>query len=182
MQAFLALAIVIYTATQLTNQDISWTDVTAGTLDNKLTGSSACLLGNPDATDAISSAYVQDFNITTNNCLMLEILGGVTIGVGILLSIVQCYTCHLCGLGGLLDGAFAFCAACCWLAASLLVNTARNDLNGVQPPYNDGFNNRRDIIYVMCWVETALLIVSFLAALFKCCCCCGGGGGKGYDI
>ena len=44
------------------------------------------------------------YTFTSSNCLMLQILSGLTIGVGLVIGIIQCYTWYvsLCrrGLGG----------------------------------------------------------------------------------
>ena len=112
---------------------------------------------------------------------MLEILGGCTIALGILLTLLQCLTCNFCGLGGILDGIFALAGGAVWLAAAILVQDARNDLNGASP--NDTYNSRRNTIAAMVWVEFILFALIFICALLKCCCCCcrGGKGDKEVD-
>jgi len=179
LQGILALVIVVYTAVNLSNVSV---DYNSGFEVYE----ASCLLGNPPAnlTVDLPGDYSIDFNISTSNCLMLEILGGCTIGLGIVLGLLQCYTCHFCGLGGLVDGLFAVAGVVTWVVASILVGQARSDLNAIPPPLNDGFNSRRDVIYYMCWVEVGFFGVCCICSLLKCCCCCCGGGGyrDGKDV
>mmetsp|Transcript_1533 Transcript_1533/g.5013 ORF Transcript_1533/g.5013 Transcript_1533/m.5013 type:complete len:204 (-) Transcript_1533:1685-2296(-) len=106
--SLLALIILIFVSIKLT--DISF---------NGLNYDFECLLGtNTDR-----------YTFTSSNCLMLQILSGLTIGVGLVIGIIQCYTCNLCGVGGVLDGLFALCGAGAWGYAAGILQTAV-DSNG----------------------------------------------------
>ena len=174
--SLLALIIVIYVSIKLT-------DVTFDGVNFEF----YCLLGTNDNLYTFSS----------NNCLMLQILSGLTIGVGLVIGIIQCYTCNLCGLGGILDGLFSLCGAGAWGYAAGVINTAVNSNGelraqyeaGVSLPgptnllnrlnlslnqtfFNDDYNsviNQRDATRIMCWIEFGLFCFLLFASLLKCC-------------
>lgn len=171
--SLLALIIVIYVSIKLT-------DVTFDGVNFEF----YCLLGTNDNLYTFSS----------NNCLMLQILSGLTIGVGLVIGIIQCYTCNLCGLGGILDGLFSLCGAGAWGYAAGVINTAVNSNGELRAQYeagvslpgptdllnlrlnqtllNDDYNsviNQRDATRIMCWIEFGLFCFLLFASLLKCC-------------
>jgi hypothetical protein len=170
--SLLALIIVIYVSIKLV--DISFDGV-----DYEF----YCLLGTNENLYTFSS----------NNCLMLQILSGLTIGVGLLVGIIQCYTCNLCGLGGILDGIFSLLGAGSWGYAAGVINTAVNSNGELRTKYesgvslpgpanllqnvdvsllNDDYNsvvNQRDATRIMCWIEFGLFCFLLFASLLKCC-------------
>ena len=81
--SLLALFLVIWVSIKLT--DISF---------NGLDYEFQCLLGTNE----------NRYTFTSNNCLMLQILSGLTIGVGFVIGIMQCFTCNLCGARDPRDG------------------------------------------------------------------------------
>ena len=77
--SLLALVILIYVSIKLT-------DITFDGLNYDF----QCLLGtNTDR-----------YTFTSSNCLMLQILSGLTIGVGLVIGIIQCYTWYVSVVGG----------------------------------------------------------------------------------
>ena len=122
-----------------------------------------CFLGTNDYSLSLSS----------NNCIFLQILGGLTIGVGLLIAIIQCYTCNLCGLGGLLDGLFALAGSAAWGAASAVITEALNGSNlpggDLNPSDISNLNHYRSVTQIMCWVEFGLFCFVLLSCLLKCC-------------
>ena len=170
--SLLALIIVIYVSIKLV--DISFDGV-----DYEF----YCLLGNNENL----------YTFSYNNCLMLQILSGLTIGVGLLVGIIQCYTCNLCGLGGILDGIFSLLGAGSWGYAAGVINTAVNSNGELRTKYesgvslpgpanllqnvdvsllNDDYNsvvNQRDATRIMCWIEFGLFCFLLFASLLKCC-------------
>jgi hypothetical protein len=171
--SLLALIIVIFVSIKLT-------DVTFDGFDYNF----ECLLG--------TNTSVNTF--TSNNCLMLQILSGLTIGLGLLIGIIQCYTCNLCGLGGILDGIFALCGAGAWGYAGGVLQTAIDSngnlreeyretggLSSVVNPSLDNINpeeltddydttlNQRRAVSIMTWIEFGFFCFLVLASLFKCC-------------
>jgi hypothetical protein len=170
--SLLALIIVIFVSIKLT--DISF---------NGVNYEFTCLLGT----------NVDGNTFNSNNCIMLQILSGLTIGVGLIIGIIQCYTCNLCGLGGLLDGAFALCGAGAWGYAGGVIQSAvdsngnlRNEyestgqlsinnpsLAGVNPSsFTDEYDtvlSQRRAASIMCWVEFGLFCFLVIASVLKCC-------------
>ena len=204
----LALVILIYTATQLSNVTVN---VLAGlpssnsTLPGLITNTtsffasldnatnyypqqSSCALGVPTnitenwftfGVDNQTLSYNVS-SIASTNCLLVEGLSGATIAVALILGLLQCYTCHFCGLGGILDFAFAFAGSIAWGVTAGIINTATNNINnsGNDPNNNDS----RFAVTIMCWVEFGFFLVLVLASCLKCCVCCGRTVDKGFDI
>lgn len=126
---------------------------------------------------------------TSNNCLMLQILGGLTIGLGLLIGIIQCYTCNLCGLGGILDGIFSLCGTGAWGYAAGVINHAVDSNGQLRSEYDQGnldvssvtydvsqvssdidtTNNQRNATRIMCWIEFGFFCFLLLASVLKCC-------------
>jgi len=113
---------------------------------------------------------------------MLQILGGLTIGLGIVIGIIQCYTCYLCGLGGLLDGLFGLAGAAVWGAAAGIIESAVESDGSLADAASDkvpepgvladnvsSLNSERDAVRIMCWVEFGLFCFLVFASLLKCC-------------
>jgi hypothetical protein len=171
--SLLALIIIIFVSIKLT--DVSF---------NGVNYDFQCLLG----TNTGLSTF------TSNNCIMLQILSGLTIGVGLLIGIIQCYTCNLCGLGGILDGLFSLCGAGAWGYAAGVINHAVNSNGQLREEYNQGtlnttaidnvisssqiglvsteadtVNNQRNATRIMCWIEFGLFCFILFASLMKCC-------------
>lgn len=168
MQSLLALAIVIYTAVKLSDVNVDLGGVFGS--ENTLS-EGFCALGT-DGSIATPGDGVPDFStasIASSNCLFLEILGGITIAIGIIIGIIQCFTCNICGLGGILDLIFAILGSAAWLAAAIIVTNVYNDNKNTTIPENAAYNDNRQVIMIMCWVEFALFATIVLAAFMKCC-------------
>lgn len=175
MQSGLALAITVYTAIKLV--DVSWNPLlipSEGADFNNLTSTSFCALGKESTNFTIGDYSFDTASISNNNCLFLQILGGCTIGLGIVIGIIQCYTCHLCGLGGILDFIFAAAGSAAWVVASLMVTNIYKDGNASDNPAVIAFNDERETIMIMCWVEFGLFASIIFASILKCLTCCGG--------
>ena len=176
--SLLALFLVIWVSVKLT-------DITFNGLDYEF----QCLLGTNE----------NRYTFTSNNCLMLQILSGLTIGVGFVIGIIQCFTCNLCGLGGVLDGLFALLGAGAWGYAAGVLQTAvdsngnlAGELAANQPPdiVNTALNaamsaagvgagelggdydtvlSQRTTTGILAWVEFGLFCFLLLLTLLKCC-------------
>lgn len=46
------------------------------------------------------------------------VVAGISVIVSLLISLVQCVTCHLCGIGGVLDVIFAAAGTAWWVVVS----------------------------------------------------------------
>ena len=176
--SLMALFLVIWVSIKLT--DISF---------NGLDYEFQCLLGTNE----------NRYTFTSNNCLMLQILSGLTIGVGFVIGIIQCFTCNLCGLGGVLDGLFALLGAGAWGYAAGVLQTAvdsngnlAGELAANQNPdiVNTALNaamsaagvgaselgsdydtvlSQRTTTGILTWVEFGLFCFLLLLTLLKCC-------------
>jgi len=176
--SLLALFLVIWVSVKLT-------DITFNGLDYEF----QCLLGTNE----------NRYTFTSNNCLMLQILSGLTIGVGFVIGIIQCFTCNLCGLGGVLDGLFALLGAGAWGYAPGVLQTAvdsngnlAGELEANQNPdiVNTALNaamsaagvgagelggdydtvlSQRTTTGILAWVEFGLFCFLLLLTLLKCC-------------
>lgn len=166
--SILALIIVIFVSVKLT-------DVTFDGVNYDF----QCLLG--------TNTSLETF--TSNNCLMLQILGGLTIGLGLLIGIIQCYTCNLCGLGGILDGIFSLCGSGAWGYAAGVINHAVDSNGQLRSEYEQGnldvssvvfdvsqvssdvdtTNNQRNATRIMCWIEFGFFCFLLFASILKCC-------------
>ena len=101
----MALAIIIITAFKL--QSVSFE------ADTVTLGEATCLLGSDPSAGSI--------------CILLEVVGGITIALGIAVGLVQCITCHLCGLGGILDAIFAAVGAALWIGTAVTVQKGNDN-------------------------------------------------------
>jgi len=176
--SLLALFLVIWVSVKLT-------DITFNGLDYEF----QCLLGTNE----------NRYTFTSNNCLMLQILSGLTIGVGFVIGIIQCFTCNLCGLGGVLDGLFALLGAGAWGYAAGVLQTAvdsngnlAGEMEANQNPdiVNTALNaamsaagvgagelggdydtvlSQRTTTGILAWVEFGLFCFLLLLTLLKCC-------------
>ena len=106
----------------------------------------------------------------TSYCLLLQVLGGLTIAIGILLAFLQCITCNFCGLGGIFDLIFAVAGAFAWLATAIVTTDATNDANSNDDSLQATRNtDRRNTVSILAWVEFGLFAVIVLSFLFRCC-------------
>ena len=178
LQTLLAVGITVYTALKLSNVSVT-VDGVFGPGDT--VSESFCALGNTsdyNVGGSVGNITISTSSIASSNCLLLEILGGVTIAIGIVIAVIQCYTCNLCGMGGVLDFIFGVIGSAAWLAAAIIITGVYSD-NKDSP---DGYSDRREVVMIMTWVEFGLFASIVLAAVLKCCCCCGGRSKSDVDV
>lgn len=90
-------------------------------------------------------------------------------------SILQCCTCHLCGLGSLLDTLFAAAGCVLWAIVGVIIDQVQKQplMQSVPRP------EWRLAIVVLCFTACALFGLMALAAIVSLfstfCACCGGG-------
>jgi len=172
LQACVAAGIVVITALEL--QGNSLTANLGSILDqasNLITSGDVnatetqCLLGN---------------NSVNSNCVTLEVLGGVTIALALLIGVLQCLSCNCCGCGGFLDWVFAAVGAALWTAMGVVVLDGYNkeekkdkEALANRRMTQETFDNNhqwRLIVLAMCWGMVALFCIIFLIGVIKCCC------------
>ncbi|GAB4814433.1 hypothetical protein N2152v2_001479 [Parachlorella kessleri] len=95
---------------------------------------------------------------------------GVSLVVSFAISLVQCLTCNLCGLGKFLDMIFAGVGFVWWLIAAGVVQHNVNDAPGLDGSMQD----YRNATVGMMWAEVALFGVLIVSGLFRLCSCFSG--------
>jgi hypothetical protein len=127
--------------------------------------------------DVLNQCLLGTMSNGANLCYFAYIAGGISVIATAALSILQCCTCNLCGLGGILDAAFAAAGTVMWAIAGVIFNQYYN-LQETQTP---GVPRQqwRFSIPILSFCACALFGIMALAAVYSllsaCCCCCGGG-------
>lgn len=193
LQTAAALAVILMTALKLNKVDFKLTSGTPSSSPNNSTAASdfvaalqkllpqaqisdVCLIGRPPP-NAQGTPIVPGANM----CYYAFAVGGFSLLATLVLSILQCVTCNLCGLGPVLDAAFALVGAAWWAVAAVLFTQTRDAAYNKVLPLAEW----REALVVVAWVGCALFALWFVisvARIFDACCggrCCGGGGGGG---
>lgn len=158
LQLACATAIIVITAMKLYNVNILW-DSNTWNVDVLNT----CLLGKMDNGG--------------NLCFLAFGASGVCVLATFALSLLLCCTCNLCGLGGILDAAFASAGAVVMGVSGRIFYTYHNRPAMQLVPREEW----RLSIPILCFCACGLFSVMALAAIWSilsaCCCggCCGGG-------
>lgn len=158
LQLACAAAIIVITALKLHKVNITWDDKTWNT-------------------DVLNTCLLGTMENGANLCYFAYIAGGISVLATLALSILQCCTCHLCGLGGLLDAAFAAAGTILWAIAGVIFDQyyKKPAMQNVPRP------EWRLSITILSFTACALFGIMALAAIYSilsaCCCggCCGGG-------
>lgn len=159
LQVACAAAIIAITALKLHRVNITWDDKTWNSDVQNI-----CLLGT--------------MSNGANLCYFAYMAGGISIVATAVLSILQCCTCYLCGLGTLLDAIFAAAGTFLWAIAGVIFNQYNSKPVMANVPRSDW----RLSITILSFSACALFGVMALAAVYSllsaCCCagrsCCGG--------
>jgi mannose-P-dolichol utilization defect protein 1 len=112
-----------------------------------------------------------------NLCYFAYIVSGISIIATGILSILQCCTCNLCGLGTVLDAIFAAAGTVLWAVAGVMFNWYEKLPAMAGVPREQW----RHAIPILCFTACALFGIMCLAAIysiFAACCC--GGSKRGY--
>lgn len=149
MQVILAVIIVALVATKLD-------DVTVSVKGTDVEVQSACSLG----TSLDSSSL----------CVYVYVVVGISLLVSLIISILQCCTCNLCGLGKFLDVVFAAAGTVWWVIAAGVVQANVNDAQNLDL----SLNNYRVAVVAMMWIEVGLFVLMVVSGLFRACSCLGG--------
>jgi hypothetical protein len=128
--------------------------------------------------DVLNKCLLGTMSNGANLCYFAYIAGGISVIATAALSILQCCTCNLCGLGGIVDAAFAAAGTVMWAIAGVIFNQYYN----LQEAQNPGVPRQqwRFSIPILSFCACALFGIMALAAVYSllssCCCnCCGGG-------
>lgn len=130
-------------------------------------------------TDVLNQCLLGSMDNGANLCYFAYAVGGISVVATMILSILQCCTCNLCGLGGVLDAAFAAAGTVVWAAAGVIFDQyyKKQQLTNPNVPRQEW----RLSITITSFVACGLFGVMALAAVYSilsACCCCGGGGGS----
>lgn len=160
MAAQLAVAglIIGLTAARMSNFKFSAADGSGKLTDN-------CLLGStPNG---------------VNLCYVAYGWSGVSILATLALSLLECCTCNLCGLGFLVDTIFALAGTAWWAIAGVMFRFYSQQPNVAALPQAQ----TRGWIIILAWIGCGLFAVAFLVNLYRmisrCCGCCGHSKGSG---
>jgi len=165
LQLACAAAIIVITALKLHKVNITWDDKTWNT-------------------DVLNTCLLGTMENGANLCYFAYIAGGISVLATLALSILQCCTCHLCGLGGLLDAVFAAAGTILWAIAGVIFDRYYKQpaMQNVPRP------EWRLSITILSFAACALFGIMALAAIYSilsaCCCggCCGGGSSKRTQV
>lgn len=97
-------------------------------------------------------------------------LAAVSITASFIVSLIQCFTCDLCGLGFLLDGLLTGAGTAWWVLGVIYLEdkvTPANNLNVAE-------ENWRNAVFYLAITIAALFFMSFVLSvltLFDCLCC-----------
>jgi hypothetical protein len=138
-QVVLAAVIIALVATKL--DDVQWEN-------GELTATKAtCALGS-------------SFN-SASLCVYTYIVAAVSIGVGLVLALLMCATCNLCGVGKHLNVFVAALGTVWWAIAGALV---QKNLNSA--------STAASVVSIMIWIQAGLFGAMLVAAIFWACGCC----------
>jgi hypothetical protein len=93
------------------------------------------------------------------------------------LSILQCCTCHLCGLGTLLDAAFASAGCVLWAICGVLFDQVQKQPVMQYAPRPEWRLSIVILSFVACGLFGLMALAAIWGILSACCCgsCCGDG-------
>jgi mannose-P-dolichol utilization defect protein 1 len=104
-----------------------------------------------------------------NLCYFAYAVSGISIIATGILSILQCCTCHLCGLGGILDVIFAAVGTAVWAVAGVVFL----HYDALQPAWMPLPEWRRSIpalSFVACALFGIMCLASLWSMMSNCCC------------
>ncbi|KAF6254451.1 hypothetical protein COO60DRAFT_1540574 [Scenedesmus sp. NREL 46B-D3] len=152
LQTAVAAAIIVITALKLHKVSVGWNSDTYNA-----DVSNVCLLGFTEQ--------------GANLCYFAYAVSGISIVATGVISILQCCTCNLCGLGTLLDAIFAAAGTVLWAVAGVMFNLYEKmpAMAGAPRP------EWRRAIPILSFTACALFGVMCLAAIYSifAACCCG---------
>lgn len=156
LQVAAAAAVIVITALKLHRVNVTW--------DNKSWNSdvqNVCLLGT-----------MQNGG---NLCYLAYAAGGFSILATAALSILQCCTCYLCGLGTLLDAIFAAVGTVWWaICGWIFLQASKQPMNAALPRPEWRFSIMV-LSFVACGLFGTMALAAIWSMLSSCCGCCGGG-------
>ena len=155
-----AASIIVITALKLHNVKVTW--------DGKTWNadvSNTCLLG------MMSNG--------ANLCYLAYAVGGISVLATLALSLLQCCTCRLCGLGSILDAVFAAAGTVLWAASGVIFDRQYKQQQATEPnvPNQQWRFSMTVVSFAACALFGLMALAAVWSMLSACCCggCCGGG-------
>mmetsp|Transcript_35098 Transcript_35098/g.78128 ORF Transcript_35098/g.78128 Transcript_35098/m.78128 type:complete len:189 (-) Transcript_35098:152-718(-) len=133
---------------------------------------------------SVETSYTCYLGITENEtdlCVYAYAVCGLSIVSSLVISLFLCCTYELCGLGFIVEGAFALVGTVWWLVASLVFSKYVAEAN------NDDLElkNWRNSVVVLSWFcfgcfafVMSIILIKMLAKIWSCCSCCNDDGDK----
>ncbi len=110
----------------------------------------ACLLGT-----AVGSSTLCDYMYAVVAFSLL---------FSLVISLVQCLTCNLCGVGSVLDVVFAIIGTVWWSIAAVVVTKNGTEANSQDIPEPSA----RNAVIALAWTEVALFVVLVVSGCCRC--------------
>lgn len=118
--------------------------------DSPFISEAQCLLGKDKHSDSL--------------CIYIYIVIGVSLAVSFVLSMIQCITCNLCGLGRYLDLALAVAATLWWAVAGVVVTQGAAEANDAGLPKEE----YRNAVVGLVWAEVAFFSLLTASGVVYC--------------
>jgi hypothetical protein len=125
------------------------------------------ILDDPDALFTVDSCLLGNAVNNVDLCVYMYVVVAASFLVSILVSVLQCCTCNLCGCGAFLDFIVSLVGTVWWCAAAIVVTIYGLDANEAGWPQQ----NWRNAIIALAWVASAAFIVHLCLFLSYMCCC-----------
>lgn len=129
--------------------------------------------------DVLNQCLLGTMSNGANLCYFAYAAGGISVVATMALSILQCCTCNLCGLGGILDAAFAAAGTVLWAAAGVIFDQCYKLMQQTNPnvPRQQWRFSITVISFSACGLFGIMAVAAVWSILSSCCCggCCGGG-------
>ena len=155
VQVAAAAAIITITALKLNRINLTWNDQTW-----KSDVQNTCLLGT--------------MSNGANLCYFAYMAGGISIIAAAALSILQCCTCYLCGLGTVLDAVFAMAGTFLWAIAGIIFNQYNKQPSMANVPRPEWRLSITILSFTACGLFGVMALAAVYNMLSACCGCCAG--------
>ncbi|GAX76124.1 hypothetical protein CEUSTIGMA_g3567.t1 [Chlamydomonas eustigma] len=163
-----AAAIIAIVAVKLTNISTNSLNVNGTNVSFNNSATMECVLG----TD------LKDHSL----CTVAFAVSGISIALSFAVAILLCCTCNLCGLGPVLELAFAFVGTLMWLATSIVMTKNVQGTSYSLSSFSVSMpqENWRTTVVALTWTEFGLFLFIFFVYMvkilsaacgcFTCCC------------
>lgn len=153
LQVALAVAIIVVVAVKLDGVKLFSFDISFGDKEPAVAKAApSCLLGT-----SVHSASL---------CTYTYITASVSLAASFLISLLQCCTCNLCGLGKVLDVFVAILGSIWWAVSAAVVQV---HIDNAPAAGSNAVHNWRTATMAMMWTELALFVILTVAGTLRAC-------------